>query len=62
MKVEVNYKKKNGKKHKHVETKQHTSKQPIGQRKRSKRKTRTSLRQIKMKTTLQYLWDATKTV
>ena len=26
MKLEINYKKKNGKKHKHVETKQHASK------------------------------------
>ena len=45
MKLEINYSKKNRKKHKHVETKQHATKKPII---KSKRKSENTSRQMKM--------------
>ena len=50
MKVEINYSKKMGGKHKHMEAKPHATKKPI---KKSKRKSeKKTLRQMKIKTQL----------
>ena len=51
MKLEINYSKKNRKKHKHVETKQHATKKPMGQWS-NQRKSENTLRQTKIETQL----------
>ena len=49
MKLEINYRKKNGK---HVKTKQHATKNTNGSMKKSKRNSENTSRQIKMETQL----------
>lgn len=48
MKLKINDKKKTRKKHEYIQAKQHATKQPISQQKFSKRKSKTTSRQIKM--------------
>lgn len=48
MKLKFNDKKKTRKKHEYIQAKQHATKQPISQQKFSKRKSKTTSRQIKM--------------
>ena len=47
LRLEINYKEKNWKKHKHMETKQYATKQPM---EKSKRKSKNTWRQMKMET------------
>ena len=50
MRLEINYKKKTCKKHKHMEAKKYATEQPVGHWKKSKRKLKNTWRQMKMET------------
>ena len=61
MKIENNYKKKTGKKHKHMKTKQHANNQ-MDQWRNKNKFLKNTMRQLKMKTTVQNLWGTPKVI
>ena len=62
MTLEINYKKKNCKKHKHVEAKQCASKQPMNHR-RNQRTTKKYIETNENENTMiQNLWDSAKAI
>ena len=60
--VDINYKKKTCKKHKHMEIKQHISKQPTDYWRNQREKQRFIERNDNENMTMQNLWDAAKAV